>query len=117
MVDIGVSWLSSLKEGVCRDQFWLNQEQCCWSYNMTVFSPLYGLNSSSAASDAISPKVVGLLVNSSLNEPDNLTSVSSNTTTIMHPHIAGSGAQSAFGFYSCEQVRLSNHLLNLTFIG
>ncbi|KAM7535893.1 hypothetical protein Aperf_G00000093567 [Anoplocephala perfoliata] len=103
IVDIGVSWLSSLKEGVCRDRFWLNQEQCCWSYNMTVFSPLYGLNSSfTAGLAATSPKVVGSLVNSSLTDT-NVTTVVSNTTTIMHPHIAGSGAQSAFGFYSCEQ--------------
>ncbi|VDN96011.1 unnamed protein product [Rodentolepis nana] len=113
MVDIGVSWLSSLKEGVCRDQFWLNQEQCCWSFNMTVFSPLYGSFSSTNSTSPLpitnsTPPPPPLMVtdsiaaNSSLSSLANLT-MSSNTTTIIHPHIAGSGAQAAFGFYSCEQ--------------
>ncbi|KAM3187722.1 hypothetical protein ACTXT7_001764 [Hymenolepis weldensis] len=114
MVDIGVSWLSSLKEGVCRDRFWLNQEQCCWSYNMTVFSPLYGslpsfdsASSSPLPANSTTPLTmvnVSLAANSSLPAASNLTStMASNTTTIIHPHIAGSGAQAAFGFYSCEQ--------------
>ncbi|KAH9284226.1 H(+)/Cl(-) exchange transporter 4 [Echinococcus granulosus] len=103
MVDIGVSWLSSLREGVCRDQLWLNQEQCCWSYNMTVFSPLYGLSSPSAVSHSTTAATTA---NSTATE---ITSVSltmtSNATTkeLIYPRIAGSGAQAAFGFYSCEQ--------------
>lgn len=35
VIDIGASWLSDIKEGVCRDAFWLNKEQCCWSSNDT----------------------------------------------------------------------------------
>jgi len=36
VIDIGTSWLSDIKEGVCKDAFWLNKEQCCWSSNDTV---------------------------------------------------------------------------------
>ena len=36
IVDIGTSWLSDVKEGVCKDAFWLNKEQCCWSANDTT---------------------------------------------------------------------------------
>ena len=36
IIDIGASWLSDVKEGVCRDAFWLNKEQCCWSANDTA---------------------------------------------------------------------------------
>ena len=36
VIDIGASWLSDVKEGVCRDAFWLNKEQCCWSANDTT---------------------------------------------------------------------------------
>ena len=36
LIDIGASWLSDIKEGVCRDAFWLNREQCCWSANDTT---------------------------------------------------------------------------------
>ncbi|KAK3607649.1 hypothetical protein CHS0354_010706 [Potamilus streckersoni] len=35
-VDIGTSWMSDLKEGICRQAFWLNREQCCWSANDTT---------------------------------------------------------------------------------
>lgn len=35
VIDIGASWLSDIKEGVCKDAFWLNKEQCCWSSNDT----------------------------------------------------------------------------------
>ncbi|TNN18038.1 H(+)/Cl(-) exchange transporter 3 [Schistosoma japonicum] len=31
IVDIGCTWMSDLKEGVCLDAFWFNREQCCWS--------------------------------------------------------------------------------------
>ncbi|KAL5970203.1 H Cl exchange transporter 4 [Taenia solium] len=102
MVDIGVSWLSSLKEGVCRDQLWFNQEQCCWSYNMTVFSPLYGLPPSTAFSGLTS---VATVANSTTAITTVNSTMASNATTkeLIYPHIAGSGAQAAFGFYSCEQ--------------
>lgn len=30
-VDVGVQWMSNLRGGVCKDAFWLNKEQCCWS--------------------------------------------------------------------------------------
>ncbi|XP_060553392.1 H(+)/Cl(-) exchange transporter 3-like [Ruditapes philippinarum] len=36
LIDIGASWLSDIKEGICRDAFWLNREQCCWSANDTT---------------------------------------------------------------------------------
>nr|CAH8840529.1 unnamed protein product [Trichobilharzia regenti] len=31
VIDIGSTWMSDLKEGVCLDAFWFNREQCCWS--------------------------------------------------------------------------------------
>ncbi|KAH9492668.1 H(+)/Cl(-) exchange transporter 3 [Bulinus truncatus] len=31
IIDIGTSWMSDLKEGVCLEAFWFNREQCCWS--------------------------------------------------------------------------------------
>lgn len=30
LIDIGASWMSDLKEGICSEAFWLNREQCCW---------------------------------------------------------------------------------------
>ncbi|XP_052283214.1 H(+)/Cl(-) exchange transporter 4-like isoform X2 [Dreissena polymorpha] len=38
VIDIGASWLSDIKEGICMDAFWLNREQCCWSSNDTHLS-------------------------------------------------------------------------------
>ncbi|XP_076336973.1 H(+)/Cl(-) exchange transporter 5-like isoform X1 [Tachypleus tridentatus] len=35
VIDIGTQWMKDLKEGVCPQAFWLNQEQCCWSSNDT----------------------------------------------------------------------------------
>lgn len=35
VIDIGASWMSDLKYGICPEAFWLNQEQCCWSSNET----------------------------------------------------------------------------------
>lgn len=35
IIDIGASWMSDLKYGLCPQAFWLNQEQCCWSFNET----------------------------------------------------------------------------------
>lgn len=35
IVDIGSSWMSDLKFGLCPEAFWLNMEQCCWSSNET----------------------------------------------------------------------------------
>ncbi|XP_050541085.1 H(+)/Cl(-) exchange transporter 5 isoform X1 [Daktulosphaira vitifoliae] len=37
IIDIGTSWMSDLKFGICPQAFWLNMEQCCWSSNETSF--------------------------------------------------------------------------------
>ncbi|XP_076468373.1 H(+)/Cl(-) exchange transporter 4-like isoform X2 [Babylonia areolata] len=37
IIDIGATWMSDLKEGVCLDAFWFRREQCCWSANSTTF--------------------------------------------------------------------------------
>ena len=37
IVDIGATWMSDLKEGVCFEAFWLNREHCCWAANDTSF--------------------------------------------------------------------------------
>ncbi|XP_043463129.1 H(+)/Cl(-) exchange transporter 5 isoform X2 [Leptopilina heterotoma] len=37
VIDIGASWMTDLKFGICPEAFWLNKEQCCWSYNETNF--------------------------------------------------------------------------------
>lgn len=37
VIDIGASWMTDLKFGVCPQAFWLNREQCCWSSNETTF--------------------------------------------------------------------------------
>lgn len=39
VIDIGASWMTDLKFGICPQAFWLNQEQCCWSSNETSFDP------------------------------------------------------------------------------
>ncbi|MCL4144210.1 UNVERIFIED_CONTAM: hypothetical protein GTU68_033103 [Idotea baltica] len=36
-IDIGTSWMSDLRFGVCPGAFWFNKEQCCWSSNETYF--------------------------------------------------------------------------------
>ncbi|XP_018908171.1 H(+)/Cl(-) exchange transporter 5 isoform X3 [Bemisia tabaci] len=33
VIDIGASWMSDLKFGLCPQAFWLNKEQCCWSWS------------------------------------------------------------------------------------
>ncbi|XP_064636222.1 H(+)/Cl(-) exchange transporter 4-like isoform X2 [Lineus longissimus] len=38
IIDIGATWMSDLKEGICLDAFWFNREQCCWSANDTLFN-------------------------------------------------------------------------------
>ncbi|THD20457.1 Chloride channel protein [Fasciola hepatica] len=35
IIDIGSTWMSDLKEGVCLEAFWFNRDQCCWSSNQT----------------------------------------------------------------------------------
>ncbi|XP_075230010.1 chloride channel protein 3 isoform X3 [Lycorma delicatula] len=40
IIDIGASWMTDLKYGLCPQAFWLNQEQCCWSSNETSFDDL-----------------------------------------------------------------------------
>ena len=37
IIDIGATWMSDLKEGICLDTFWFNREQCCWAANDTTF--------------------------------------------------------------------------------
>lgn len=37
VIDIGASWMSDLKYGLCPAAFWLNEEQCCWSSNETSY--------------------------------------------------------------------------------
>ncbi|KAK6627433.1 H(+)/Cl(-) exchange transporter 3 [Polyplax serrata] len=37
VIDIGATWMSDLKFGICPQAFWLNQEQCCWSSNEITF--------------------------------------------------------------------------------
>ena len=36
VIDIGATWLTDLKFGICPTAFYLNMEQCCWSSNETV---------------------------------------------------------------------------------
>ncbi len=36
VIDIGATWLTDLKFGLCPSAFYLNMEQCCWSSNETV---------------------------------------------------------------------------------
>lgn len=35
MMDIGTYWLSDLKDGLCKEAFYMNKEQCCWAANDT----------------------------------------------------------------------------------
>lgn len=42
IIDIGSSWMTDLKFGICPDAFWLNMEQCCWSSNETTFAGVEG---------------------------------------------------------------------------
>uniref|UniRef100_A0A336MTH3 Chloride channel protein n=1 Tax=Culicoides sonorensis TaxID=179676 RepID=A0A336MTH3_CULSO len=37
VIDIGASWMTDLKFGICPQAFWLNREQCCWSFSETTF--------------------------------------------------------------------------------
>lgn len=37
VIDIGASWMTDLKFGICPAAFWLNREQCCWSDTNTTF--------------------------------------------------------------------------------
>ncbi|XP_055382535.1 H(+)/Cl(-) exchange transporter 5 isoform X2 [Condylostylus longicornis] len=38
IIDIGASWMSDLKHGICPQAFWFNREQCCWTKKPSVFS-------------------------------------------------------------------------------
>ncbi|KAJ8266029.1 hypothetical protein GJAV_G00125110 [Gymnothorax javanicus] len=40
-IDITAHWMTDLKEGMCLDGFWFNQEHCCWSSNETTFHERY----------------------------------------------------------------------------
>mgnify|MGYP001796186406 CR=1 FL=1 len=35
IIDIGASWMSDLKEGICPENFWFNKVSCCWSDDST----------------------------------------------------------------------------------
>ena len=35
IIDIGATWLTDIKFGICPSAFYLNREQCCWSSNET----------------------------------------------------------------------------------
>lgn len=37
-IDIGTTWMTDLKYGICPEAFWFDREQCCWSSNQTTFS-------------------------------------------------------------------------------
>lgn len=37
VIDIGTTWMTDLKYGICPEAFWLDREQCCWSSNRTQF--------------------------------------------------------------------------------
>jgi len=37
-IDIGTTWMTDLKYGICPEAFWFDREQCCWSSNETSFS-------------------------------------------------------------------------------
>ena len=30
-IDIGTTWMTDLKYGICPEAFWFDEEQCCWS--------------------------------------------------------------------------------------
>ncbi len=36
VIDIGASWMTDLKFGICPEAFWLNKEQCCWASNDSI---------------------------------------------------------------------------------
>ena len=31
IIDIGSEWMTDLKEGTCKHQFWFNKQTCCWN--------------------------------------------------------------------------------------
>ncbi|KAK3737007.1 hypothetical protein QZH41_018406 [Actinostola sp. cb2023] len=35
VIDIGASWMSDLKQGICPENFWFNKETCCWTDDNT----------------------------------------------------------------------------------
>ncbi|XP_013162103.1 PREDICTED: H(+)/Cl(-) exchange transporter 5 isoform X2 [Papilio xuthus] len=37
VIDIGASWMTDLKFGICPQAFWFNREQCCWSSDEMTF--------------------------------------------------------------------------------
>nr|XP_022324151.1 H(+)/Cl(-) exchange transporter 3-like isoform X2 [Crassostrea virginica] len=43
IIDIGATWMSDLKEGICAEAFWLNREQCCWSVSKVDIDDEYCL--------------------------------------------------------------------------
>ncbi|CAH1797441.1 unnamed protein product [Owenia fusiformis] len=35
IIDVGATWMSDIKNGICLGRFWFNREQCCWAANDT----------------------------------------------------------------------------------
>ncbi|XP_061164575.1 H(+)/Cl(-) exchange transporter 3-like isoform X1 [Saccostrea echinata] len=60
IIDIGATWMSDLKEGICVEAFWLDREQCCWStdqrgagdycHQWKTWSDVFGASGSEAGS-------------------------------------------------------------------
>lgn len=42
VVDIGVNWITHIKDGICVNAFWLNKPQCCWASKNVTYDN-YGL--------------------------------------------------------------------------
>ncbi|XP_013388633.2 H(+)/Cl(-) exchange transporter 3 isoform X1 [Lingula anatina] len=36
IIDIGTTWMSDLRNGICLEEFWFNREQCCWAANSST---------------------------------------------------------------------------------
>jgi len=37
IVDIGVNWITHIKDGICVNAFWLNKPQCCWANRRVTY--------------------------------------------------------------------------------
>lgn len=66
IIDIGSSWMSDLKFGVCPNAFWLNMEQCCWAPTETSIGTEKGNCSQVILDELFSVNLYFLLVNFSL---------------------------------------------------
>ena len=56
IIDIAAPWFSDLKNGVCKESFWLNKEQCCWdSEDNTNFEEEESCEQVRRRSDGLNP--------------------------------------------------------------